>query len=290
MIGVLKRISDSRFEKIGRIVVDKHSWRVSWLKVVRDYIWNGVDVTQGWFYYRQYRNVCFIKLQRRGSTFYATPTGSSHPAIHPPKMGWLWKSRHEDGSQHRQPSASSDAPQQPQTMTREEKADAELAQFLAFLNAEESRKSPTSSQSTPTSTESNQSSHEPPHPPLSTESLYPDSMSCRSAFDYAFFCQSFGGQFVNWYRYGELRSCSEHWDNFWMCMKTRTHPDEERKRAIRSHYRKKASKYKTGPSSEDVWDLRMEPVRNAFQGDFLALEKEMEAAGSAQHKAAATSN
>ena len=55
-------------------------------------------------------------------------------------------------------------------------------------------------------------------------------------------------------------------------MKTRTYADEDRKRAIRDHYRKKAIKYKTGPSSEDVWDLRMEPVRDAFSGDFAAYE------------------
>lgn len=102
-------------------------------------------------------------------------------------------------------------------------------------------------------------------------------MSCRSAFDYAFFCQSFGGQFVNVYRYGELRSCSEHWDNFWLCMRTRSYGDNERKKAIRDHYRKKTIKYRTGPSSEDVWDMRREPVRGAFQGDFFALEREMKA-------------
>jgi hypothetical protein len=102
-------------------------------------------------------------------------------------------------------------------------------------------------------------------------------MSCRDAFDYAFFCQSFGGQFVNVYRYGELRSCSEHWDNFWMCMRTRQWPDDQKKAAIRDHNRKKAIKYKTGPSSEDVWDVRQEPAPKPFQGDYIALEREMKA-------------
>lgn len=80
---------------------------------------------------------------------------------------------------------------------------------------------------------------------------------------------------MNIYRYGELRSCSEHWENFWMCMRTRSYGDEEKSRIIRDHNRKKAIKYKTGPSSEDVWDMRMAPVKQAFQGDFAALEKEM---------------
>ena len=59
-------------------------------------------------------------------------------------------------------------------------------------------------------------------------------------------------------------------------MKTRTYEDKDRKNAIRDHYRKKAIKYKTGPSSEDVWDLRMEPVKDAFNGDFVAYERMQE--------------
>lgn len=159
-------------------------------------------------------------------------------------------------------------------MTRDEQAEAEFfKEFLAGLEgtAEGSRKP--SSQSA----EEAETKHKPNDPPASIapESLYPDTMSCRSAFDYAFFCQSFGGQFVNIYRYGELRSCSEHWNDFWFCMKSKAYPDEQRKEMIRDHYRKKAIKYKTGPSSEDVWEVRTEPVKNAFQGDFAALERRM---------------
>lgn len=51
--------------------------------------------------------------------------------------------------------------------------------------------------------------------------------------------------------------------------------DPTRKEMIRNHYRKKAVKYKTGPSSEDVWEVRMEPLKGAFQGDFEKMEREM---------------
>ena len=43
---------------------------------------------------------------------------------------------------------------------------------------------------------------------------------------------------------------------------------------IQEHYRQRAVKYKVGPSSEDVWEVRTEPVQGAFQGDLEALEKE----------------
>ncbi|KAE8146133.1 hypothetical protein BDV25DRAFT_133178 [Aspergillus avenaceus] len=199
-------------------------------------------------------------------------------------MGWWWSSSKNESqappSSNAQPASniSSSLPSPPQTMTREEQADAEFKQLLASLEADVNKASSTS----PQPSESNESIPQSSPSSIAPESLYPDTMSCRSAFDYAFFCQSFGGQFVNVYRYGELRSCSEHWDNFWLCMKTRTWSDGARKNAIRDHNRKKAIKYKTGPSSEDVWDLRTEPVRNAFEGDFAALEREMQAEEEAQ--------
>ena len=110
---------------------------------------------------------------------------------------------------------------------------------------------------------------------ISPDSLYPTEISCRSAFDYAFFCQSFGGQFVNVYRYGGFRKCSNHWEDFWLCMRTRNWEESDRKRAIKDHYRKKAVKYKQGPSSEDVWSVRTEPVRDAFQGDLEKMEADI---------------
>jgi hypothetical protein len=38
---------------------------------------------------------------------------------------------------------------------------------------------------------------------ISPEALYPRQMSCRQAFDQAFYCQSLGGKFNDIYRYGE---------------------------------------------------------------------------------------
>ncbi|KAL4898402.1 hypothetical protein BDV59DRAFT_166750 [Aspergillus ambiguus] len=203
-------------------------------------------------------------------------------------MGWWWKSPSKDVGSSPQlpqqpspdPNAASTQPPPPRALTREEQADLEFKQLLASLEGDINRANashPPSSSSPSSASAPDTTTPQPPPSSIAPESLYPETMSCRSAFDYAFFCQSFGGQFVNVYRYGELRSCSEHWDNFWLCMKTRTYPAESKKAAIRDHYRKKAIKYKTGPSSEDVWDLRTKPVEDAFQGDFAALEREMAA-------------
>jgi len=89
-------------------------------------------------------------------------------------------------------------------------------------------------------------------------SLMPTEMSCRQAFDLAWGCQSPVGQFRNIYRYGEMRACSEQWDDFWFCMRTKGWSGETKKQMIRQHYRnKELRKYGPGkPSSEDVWESR----------------------------------
>ena len=93
--------------------------------------------------------------------------------------------------------------------------------------------------------------------PLS-EALLPTDMSCRQAFDLAWGCNSIGGQWNAVYRYGSMRSCSEQWDDFWFCMRTRSHSSQSRQAMIREHYRaKERRKYGPGmPSSEDVWQSR----------------------------------
>ncbi|KAH8735084.1 hypothetical protein BGZ61DRAFT_443680, partial [Ilyonectria robusta] len=101
----------------------------------------------------------------------------------------------------------------------------------------------------------------PPGDALS-ESLLPTDLSCRTAFDQAWACNSMGGQWNAIYRYGEMRSCSEHWDDFWFCMRIKSYGAEMRENVIRAHHRNKNyAKYGPGkPSSEDVWKSREEKV------------------------------
>ncbi|KAL5338797.1 hypothetical protein BJX70DRAFT_365693 [Aspergillus crustosus] len=212
-------------------------------------------------------------------------------------MGWFWSKSASPPSGESQPTQappqppvteSRPTPPQPKQISREEQADAEFSKLWADFQSDISQSPGQSHKSTPAPAQSSTPTSQPPPASIAPDSLYPDTMSCRTAFDYAFFCQSIGGQFVNVYRYGELRSCSEHWENFWLCMKTRTQGDQEKKRIIRDHYRKKAIKYKTGPSSEDVWEVRKDPIKNAFQGDFAALEREMKEEEDAELRAKQT--
>jgi hypothetical protein len=208
-------------------------------------------------------------------------------------MGWWWSNRSSDeavvlkepypqnplpAGEQEQPSSELAPPLEPLDaqapkgrLTREEESDRELISWLKEIQAEAAEKRTSTSKS-----QSFKSSSGPPPEDISPDSLYPTEISCRSAFDYAFFCQSFGGQFVNIYRYGTFRSCSNHWQDFWLCMRTRSWDDKDRKKAIQDHYRQKSVKYKTGPSSEDVWEVRTEPARDAFQGNLEELERQIE--------------
>ncbi|KPM39451.1 hypothetical protein AK830_g7116 [Neonectria ditissima] len=95
-----------------------------------------------------------------------------------------------------------------------------------------------------------------------SEDLLPADMSCRQAFDQAWACNSMGGQWNAVYRYGEMRSCSENWDDFWFCMRIKSYSPEMREKAIRTHYRNKEyAKYgPSKPSSENIWQSRDDKV------------------------------
>ena len=185
-------------------------------------------------------------------------------------MGWLWSTPTATAAPIQGKAAPSPQPEREHSAvphptssskppTPDELADQELQSFLQEIEAD----------TRPSSTKYNRVPKQPP--PLSTspsspsnepmsEQLLPTAMSCREAFDAAFYCNSLGGQFNNLYRYGTLGSCSEKWDDFWFCMRTRSYGDREKQEAIRGRYREKERwRYGSGEfgkSSEDVWKSR----------------------------------
>ncbi|KAK8200710.1 hypothetical protein M8818_006025 [Zalaria obscura] len=199
-------------------------------------------------------------------------------------MGWLWTSSSNNTSeappttqepiQSLQPATASPSTTPPRALTRDEQADREFQALVASFDADTKSTQP----SQPSAPTNHHRQDLPPPPAVSTETpadtteldispdaLIPRTMSCRQAFDSAFYCQSLGGKFNDIYRYGELKSCSEHWNAFWFCMRTRTLGDGEKERQIREYYENRDDKRKREwGSSEDVWDIRMSPIQNAF--------------------------
>jgi hypothetical protein len=78
-------------------------------------------------------------------------------------------------------------------------------------------------------------------------------MSCRAAFDSAFYCSSFGGHFNDIYRYGQMRSCSEHWADWRFCMRIKTRSARDKQLLIQERYQEKEDIVRDKPNSEDVW-------------------------------------
>ncbi|PWW76653.1 hypothetical protein C7212DRAFT_279386 [Tuber magnatum] len=133
---------------------------------------------------------------------------------------------------------------------REAAADEELRQLLSNLEAE-------AANSTSTSTERAREEKE-------AVTAFPTEMSCITAFDEMYYCYSLGGQFLNVYRYGELRSCGEKAADWRFCMRTRSYGPIARKAMIMARFKEKTGRYKVGRSSEDVWEVRRVPVVGAF--------------------------
>ena len=207
-------------------------------------------------------------------------------------MGWLWAS-----STPEPPKDQAKAPEQ--SSAPNEPVDPEIQKFFDLFKSETesasasiSAKSAQANSSPDSQSESNgglsgwialkasakassSAKDEMPDAPIGdplSEELLPTDMSCRQAFDLAWGCNALGGQFNAVYRYGNMRSCTEHWDDFWFCMRAKNYTGEVKENMIRQHYRNKAyAKYGNGkPSSEDVWESREAklPPGSAFSEKF----------------------
>lgn len=183
-------------------------------------------------------------------------------------MGWLGDSKISAESPQNHSSIednSSDSPlagKAPIPSSKDGGPDPQLDSLLASLEKPGNADEPSQTQSDP----------DPPSSAFSNaitpSNLYPTEISCRAAFDAAFYCQSFGGQLNNVYRYGSFRDCRQHWSDFWFCLRTNRGflGDEEKQRRVQKHYQLRELKYKVGPSSEDVWKGRTRMVEGAFEG------------------------
>ncbi|KAG0648947.1 Early meiotic induction 1 [Hyphodiscus hymeniophilus] len=198
-------------------------------------------------------------------------------------MGWLWSSTSSAQTDtnalpppnitSQAPSSSSTTPPSSAPLSNDELAERDFRSFLDALEAD-TRPSSTKYSRVPkipppaSSSQSPSSISHPSEEETLSEQLLPRTMSCRTAFDAAFYCNSLGGQFNNLYRYGTVRSCSENWNDFWFCMRTRTFSAPQKEEAIRGRYREKEKmRYErrqdeelgrewVPKSSEDVWKSR----------------------------------
>jgi hypothetical protein len=203
----------------------------------------------------------------------SSPTSSDNEAGHTSSTTNAdWALSHEQ----RQRIFGKPRPEQSPHESRDSKADKELEALINSLSFPDPKSREAASKRSENPSPEQQSEDEATHSRIlpdgslniSREALYPRTMSCRHAFDQAYYCQSLGGKFKDIYRFGALQSCSEQWGAFWFCMRTKSFSPEERERQIRDHYagREERRKKEFG-SSEDVWEMRTKAVERAFQRD-----------------------
>ncbi|PBP27432.1 hypothetical protein BUE80_DR001757 [Diplocarpon rosae] len=210
-------------------------------------------------------------------------------------MGWLWStpnpsSPHESNSplpsqSNTQSNPLPSDPSSAKPLSRDELADRELNSILKEFQTDVQPNSSTKYNRVPRNAPPSQTPSSGPqdvdtdttNEPLN-EQILPTTMSCRNAFDQAFYCNSFGGRWNDLYRYGTLRSCSDDWNDFWFCMRTRTYPEREKQKAIKEHYKQRdIAKYAKAlgkESSEDVWRSRERKMEwgEAFTTPFPKFE------------------
>ena len=191
-------------------------------------------------------------------------------------MGWLWTDSSTKASTVTKsfvdplaapdistPSSSTPIPPSSDTQrapTRDELADAEFRAFLQELSSGDAS-SLSSAPSTADTLDASACAPSTDADPNSIDpvALLPTTLSCRTTFDDAYFCQSMGGQLASVYRYGELRDCSERWSDFWFCMRTMNSGlgEEASAKAVKERWGAKMKRLRTkGRTSEDVWRIR----------------------------------
>ncbi|KAI0762683.1 hypothetical protein C8Q74DRAFT_1291646 [Fomes fomentarius] len=85
---------------------------------------------------------------------------------------------------------------------------------------------------------------------------------CMKLFDDFLLCNVMGSQMKSLYRYGEMATCSPKLEEFKFCMSLKgMHPEEKRDVWIRRRAEWWARR-RMHKSSEDVWDIRTEPLEN----------------------------
>ncbi|KAF8967839.1 hypothetical protein BDZ97DRAFT_1801494 [Flammula alnicola] len=89
-----------------------------------------------------------------------------------------------------------------------------------------------------------------------------DIPGCISVFDDYISCSVIRNQLKSLYRYGQRTNCDRKFEEFKFCLTLKVmHPEEQREAWIRRRAEWWANR-RLGKSSEDVWDVRDEPIAN----------------------------
>lgn len=145
--------------------------------------------------------------------------------------------------------------------------DSQIQSFFESLESRPTSSSPSTSSSPNTSPISSTTQNDTKNANIAEQhEKKEDPCNLQYYFDEAFMCFTPKSQARNWYRYGELKDCSERWRDFKWCMKTRMGDEETVQGMLKLRREELVEEVRAGPNSEDVWEYREEPVRNPWSG------------------------
>ncbi|KAI0812665.1 hypothetical protein BC629DRAFT_1474658 [Irpex lacteus] len=89
-----------------------------------------------------------------------------------------------------------------------------------------------------------------------------DIPSCMTLLDTFLSCHLLNNQMKFLYRYGHMAECAQKAEDFKFCLSNKSLHEEERYEAWIRHRAEWWAKRRLAKSSEDVWEVRSEPLPN----------------------------
>ncbi|WVQ93058.1 hypothetical protein IAU59_000122 [Kwoniella sp. CBS 9459] len=85
---------------------------------------------------------------------------------------------------------------------------------------------------------------------------------CMRLLDEFLMCYALAPQLRSMYRHGEFRDCTWKWQDFKYCMSLKSEDEEARRQLWIKRRADWWARRRVGGSSEDVWEVRREPLEN----------------------------
>ncbi|WVF65385.1 hypothetical protein IAT40_000112 [Kwoniella sp. CBS 6097] len=85
---------------------------------------------------------------------------------------------------------------------------------------------------------------------------------CMRLLDEFLMCYALAPQLRSMYRHGEFRDCTWKWQDFKYCLSLKSEDEEARRQLWIKRRADWWARRRVGGSSEDVWEMRREPLEN----------------------------
>ncbi|KAF8332609.1 uncharacterized protein EI90DRAFT_674281 [Cantharellus anzutake] len=90
-----------------------------------------------------------------------------------------------------------------------------------------------------------------------------DIPSCMKLLETFTHCNMLNSQIRALYRFGEMNDCKQKWEDVKFCWTLKAQTPEERRESWIQHRAEWWASRRVGRSSEDIWEIRTEPLQRS---------------------------